>query len=71
MAWIWLTVAGLLEIVWAIGLKYTDGEAIDTRYHGGDGDARGPLAREAVGVLQADGPDDFKQPRDGEPHPGH
>ena len=25
MAWIWLTVAGLLEIVWAIGLKYTDG----------------------------------------------
>jgi quaternary ammonium compound-resistance protein SugE len=23
MAWIWLTVAGLLEIVWAIGLKYT------------------------------------------------
>jgi quaternary ammonium compound-resistance protein SugE len=25
MAWIWLTVAGLLEIVWAVGLKYTDG----------------------------------------------
>jgi quaternary ammonium compound-resistance protein SugE len=25
MAWIWLTVAGLLEVVWAIGLKYTDG----------------------------------------------
>jgi quaternary ammonium compound-resistance protein SugE len=25
MAWIWLTVAGCLEIVWAIGLKYTDG----------------------------------------------
>lgn len=25
MAWVWLTVAGLLEIVWAIGLKYTDG----------------------------------------------
>jgi quaternary ammonium compound-resistance protein SugE len=25
MAWIWLTVAGLLEIVWATGLKYTDG----------------------------------------------
>jgi len=25
MAWIWLTLAGLLEIVWAIGLKYTDG----------------------------------------------
>ncbi len=25
MAWIWLGVAGLLEIVWAIGLKYTDG----------------------------------------------
>ena len=25
MAWIWLTVAGLLEIVWAIGLKHTDG----------------------------------------------
>ncbi|HEY2338415.1 MAG TPA: quaternary ammonium compound efflux SMR transporter SugE [Burkholderiales bacterium] len=25
MAWIWLTFAGLLEIVWATGLKYTDG----------------------------------------------
>lgn len=25
MAWIWLILAGLLEIVWAIGLKYTDG----------------------------------------------
>jgi quaternary ammonium compound-resistance protein SugE len=25
MAWIWLTAAGLLEIVWAVGLKYTDG----------------------------------------------
>jgi quaternary ammonium compound-resistance protein SugE len=25
MAWVWLTVAGLLEIVWAIGMKYTDG----------------------------------------------
>jgi quaternary ammonium compound-resistance protein SugE len=25
MAWIWLGLAGLLEIVWAIGLKYTEG----------------------------------------------
>jgi quaternary ammonium compound-resistance protein SugE len=25
MAWFWLTLAGLLEIVWAIGLKYTEG----------------------------------------------
>jgi quaternary ammonium compound-resistance protein SugE len=25
MAWIWLTLAGLLEVVWAVGLKYTDG----------------------------------------------
>jgi len=25
MAWIFLVVAGLLEIVWAIGLKYTEG----------------------------------------------
>jgi quaternary ammonium compound-resistance protein SugE len=25
MAWIFLGVAGLLEIVWAIGLKYADG----------------------------------------------
>lgn len=25
MAWIWLGVAGLLEVVWAIGLKYTAG----------------------------------------------
>ncbi|MEA2956403.1 MAG: quaternary ammonium compound-resistance protein SugE [Alphaproteobacteria bacterium] len=25
MAWIYLTVAGLLEIGWAFGLKYTDG----------------------------------------------
>lgn len=25
MAWVYLAAAGLLEIVWAIGLKYTDG----------------------------------------------
>lgn len=25
MAWIYLVIAGLLEICWAIGLKYTDG----------------------------------------------
>jgi quaternary ammonium compound-resistance protein SugE len=25
MSWIYLLIAGLLEIVWAIGLKYTDG----------------------------------------------
>ena len=25
MSWIYLTVAGVLEIVWAIGLKYTQG----------------------------------------------
>jgi quaternary ammonium compound-resistance protein SugE len=25
MAWLYLGVAGLLEIGWAIGLKYTDG----------------------------------------------
>ena len=25
MAWTWLALAGLLEVVWAIGLKYTDG----------------------------------------------
>ena len=25
MAWIFLSVAGLLEIAWAVGLKYTDG----------------------------------------------
>lgn len=25
MAWVWLTLAGLLEIAWAVGLKYTDG----------------------------------------------
>jgi quaternary ammonium compound-resistance protein SugE len=25
MAWVFLSVAGLLEVVWAIGLKYTDG----------------------------------------------
>jgi quaternary ammonium compound-resistance protein SugE len=25
MAWIWLSIAGLLEVAWAIGLKYTDG----------------------------------------------
>ena len=25
MAWIYLVIAGLLEIAWAIGLKYTDG----------------------------------------------
>ena len=25
MAWVWLTLAGLLEVVWAAGLKYTEG----------------------------------------------
>jgi quaternary ammonium compound-resistance protein SugE len=25
MAWVWLVIAGVLEIAWAIGLKYTDG----------------------------------------------
>lgn len=25
MAWIWLVVAGVFEVVWAIGLKYTEG----------------------------------------------
>jgi quaternary ammonium compound-resistance protein SugE len=25
MAWLWLTLAGLLEVVWAVGLKYTEG----------------------------------------------
>jgi quaternary ammonium compound-resistance protein SugE len=25
MPWLWLTLAGLLEVVWAVGLKYTDG----------------------------------------------
>lgn len=25
MAWGWLTLAGILEVVWAIGLKYTEG----------------------------------------------
>jgi quaternary ammonium compound-resistance protein SugE len=25
MAWVWLTLAGLLELVWAIGIKYTEG----------------------------------------------
>ena len=25
MAWVYLVIAGLLEVVWAIGLKYTDG----------------------------------------------
>lgn len=25
MAWIYLTIAGIFEVVWAIGLKYTEG----------------------------------------------
>ncbi|HEX7049225.1 MAG TPA: quaternary ammonium compound efflux SMR transporter SugE [Longimicrobiales bacterium] len=25
MAWVYLVIAGLLEVAWAIGLKYTDG----------------------------------------------
>jgi len=25
MAWIWLALAGVLEIIWAVGLKYTEG----------------------------------------------
>jgi len=27
MAWVVLFIAGLLEIAWAVGLKYTDGRA--------------------------------------------
>ena len=25
MAWLWLLIAGLFEVAWAVGLKYTDG----------------------------------------------
>ncbi|MFE9252968.1 quaternary ammonium compound efflux SMR transporter SugE [Streptomyces sp. NPDC007088] len=25
MAWIWIVVAGLLEVAWSIGMKYTEG----------------------------------------------
>ena len=25
MAWVWLVIAGLLEVSWAVGLKYTEG----------------------------------------------
>jgi quaternary ammonium compound-resistance protein SugE len=25
MAWVWLVIAGLCEVAWAIGLKYTEG----------------------------------------------
>lgn len=25
MAWVWLALAGLLEVVWAVGLKYSEG----------------------------------------------
>jgi quaternary ammonium compound-resistance protein SugE len=25
MPWVWLIIAGLLEVAWAVGLKYTDG----------------------------------------------
>jgi quaternary ammonium compound-resistance protein SugE len=25
MAWVWLVVAGLLEVAWAVGLKYSEG----------------------------------------------
>jgi quaternary ammonium compound-resistance protein SugE len=25
MSWVWLLIAGLLEIVWVLGLKYSDG----------------------------------------------
>ena len=25
MSWVWLVIAGALEIVWALGLKYTEG----------------------------------------------
>lgn len=40
MAWIYLVIAGLFEIVWAIGLKYTQGF---TRI--------GPIAVVAVGTV--------------------
>ena len=26
MAWIWLLIAGVFEVVWAVGLKYTEGK---------------------------------------------
>jgi quaternary ammonium compound-resistance protein SugE len=25
MAWLWLTIAGLLEVIWAVALKHSDG----------------------------------------------
>lgn len=25
MAWAWLLIAGIFEVIWAVGLKYTDG----------------------------------------------
>jgi quaternary ammonium compound-resistance protein SugE len=25
MPWVWLIIAGILEVAWAVGLKYTDG----------------------------------------------
>ena len=25
MAWVWLVIAGVLEVGWAVGLKYTEG----------------------------------------------
>jgi len=40
MAWVYLAIAGLFEIVWAIGLKYTEGF---TR--------PGPIAFVAVGTV--------------------
>src|SRR5262249_23714515 len=43
MAWIYLTVAGLLEVGWAIGLKYTDvytPSAIAVDYHQHDSEHR-------------------------------
>ena len=48
MAWVLLLVAGLLEVGWAIGLKYTEGlhPAVAERLHaGGDGGQCGAARR--------------------------
>jgi len=49
MAWTLLFLAGLFEVAWAIGLKYTDGFS------------KLVPSTLTVGVLQADRPGDFEQ----------
>jgi quaternary ammonium compound-resistance protein SugE len=52
MAWINLIIAGLLEIAWAIGLKYTDGfTKLGPSGHGSDNDYELLFSRAGIEII--------------------